>query len=140
LELNSKYSTYDESFLRQELQYIHFQLFRRRADVSFEQHYINANTSRLAIVTDTEKKRLFEIVTHNLSLEAVEIVLRNRLPILGKKINSVLYIAEATRGYEQYFLNEKSNRLASLFHLFIILIRMPIYYVLGLFLVKKYGL
>jgi hypothetical protein len=131
---------YDDRFLVHELNYIHQEIFGETPSLIFTDHYLKLNHEIFKNITAPEKHFLLSLVSSKSSLEAIEIVKRRQFPILGKKINSVIYIAESLIEYEDYFYASSASRLTSIFKIAQIVIRFPFFYIYGLFLVKKNGL
>lgn len=97
----------DRERLRSEAEYVHQTLFGRSVPDIVAERYIEAH-SRLGLPYKSVMQRIIE---RRLDLEAVEYALRNRRSPLTKKIQIMLYLAEAMSAYHHDFVNARDQRL-----------------------------
>ena len=126
--------------LKREAFFISRQLIGRSPEPLLINKYIELHQIYFGGISDAERSFLRKVVDGDLPMEPIEYVTRNKYPILGKKINAVVYLMECCSAYDEFFHDTEMTPCRALFFLGWSAIRSPFIFVYGLFLRIRHGL
>ena len=90
--------------LREEARHFHAALFREAVPAEVEEAYVRAH--RYYCRDEPAGIDLATIVARRLDVEAIELVLRRKRPVLTRKLRLLLYLAEARPAQYRRLVNE----------------------------------
>lgn len=126
--------------IRGEAIYFVTQLTGETPDDTIVDNYIRLHQFYFKNESEQDAQFLRKLVSRNLPLEPIECITRRKFPILGKKVNAIIYLLECCSKYGGLFSDKDSTPLRAFVLLAFVGVRMPFIYAYGIYLGVKHGL